>query len=103
MYENHKKVRHYWAPICLWPVVLSVVNPTLAKWPYLSANSRSYSIKFKENNIISQPPSYLQDMFLFGLSNEVWKLESRLEMFKKQLEIKNTEMEKVNDRVSFQN
>lgn len=42
-------------------------------------------------------------MFLFGLSNEVWKLESRLEMFKKQLEIKNTEMEKVNDRVSFQN
>ncbi|XP_035433308.2 coiled-coil domain-containing protein 40 [Spodoptera frugiperda] len=40
------------------------------------------------------------DMFLFGLSNEVWKLESRLEMFKKQLEIKNTEMEKVNDRVT---
>ncbi|CAH1645684.1 unnamed protein product [Spodoptera littoralis] len=40
------------------------------------------------------------DMFLFGLSNEVWKLESKLEMFKKQLEIKNSEMEKVNDRVT---
>ncbi|CAH0701377.1 unnamed protein product [Spodoptera exigua] len=40
------------------------------------------------------------DMFLFGLNNEVWKLESKLEMFKKQLEIKNSEMEKVNDRVT---
>uniref|UniRef100_A0A2A4JTB2 Coiled-coil domain-containing protein 39 n=1 Tax=Heliothis virescens TaxID=7102 RepID=A0A2A4JTB2_HELVI len=40
------------------------------------------------------------DIYLFSLSNEVWKLESKLEMFKKQLEIKNTEMEKVNDRVT---
>ena len=41
-------------------------------------------------------------MFLFGLSNEVWKLESKLEMFKKQMEIKNNEMEKVNDKVKYQ-
>ncbi|XP_037872586.1 CAP-Gly domain-containing linker protein 1 [Bombyx mori] len=40
------------------------------------------------------------DMFIFGLSNEVWKLESKLEMFQKQLEIKNSEMEKVNDKVT---
>ncbi|KAJ8727957.1 hypothetical protein PYW08_016342 [Mythimna loreyi] len=40
------------------------------------------------------------DLFLFGLSNEVWKLESKLEMFKKQLEIKNNEMEKINDKVT---
>ncbi|XP_041978695.1 myosin-16-like [Aricia agestis] len=40
------------------------------------------------------------DMFIFGLSNEVWKLESKLELFKKQLEIKNVEMEKVNDKVT---
>ncbi|XP_075973256.1 lethal (2) 41Ab [Anticarsia gemmatalis] len=40
------------------------------------------------------------DMLLFGLSNEVWKLESKLEMFQKQMEIKNVEMEKINDKVT---
>ncbi|XP_030024984.1 coiled-coil domain-containing protein 40 isoform X2 [Manduca sexta] len=40
------------------------------------------------------------DMIIFGLSNEVWKLESKLEMFQKQFEIKNAEMEKVNDKVT---
>ncbi|KAM3964343.1 LOW QUALITY PROTEIN: lethal (2) 41Ab [Aphomia sociella] len=40
------------------------------------------------------------DMIIFGLSNEVWKLESKLELFHKQLEIKNNEMEKVNDKVT---
>ncbi|XP_073944706.1 coiled-coil domain-containing protein 40-like [Choristoneura fumiferana] len=30
----------------------------------------------------------------------VWKLESKLEMFKKQFEIKNNEMEKINDKVT---
>ncbi|KAL0892816.1 hypothetical protein ABMA27_014509 [Loxostege sticticalis] len=40
------------------------------------------------------------DMIIYGLSNEVWKLESKLEMFQKQLEIKNVEMEKVNDKVT---
>lgn len=39
-------------------------------------------------------------MIIYSLSNEVWKLESKLEMFQKQLEIKNVEMEKVNDKVS---
>lgn len=39
-------------------------------------------------------------MVIYSLSNEVWKLESKLEMFRKQLEIKNVEMEKVNDKVS---
>lgn len=38
-------------------------------------------------------------MLLFGLSNEVWKLETKLETFQKQMEIKNTEMEKINDKV----
>lgn len=36
---------------------------------------------------------------MYGLSQEVWKLESKLEMFKKQMEIKNGEMEKINDKV----
>ncbi|CAH2106646.1 unnamed protein product [Euphydryas editha] len=40
------------------------------------------------------------DMIIYSLSNEVWKLESKLEMFQKQLEIKNVEMEKVNDKVT---
>ncbi|XP_039754155.1 coiled-coil domain-containing protein 40 [Pararge aegeria] len=40
------------------------------------------------------------DTIIYGLSNEVWKLESKLEMFQKQLEIKNVEMEKVNDKVT---
>ncbi|XP_052759423.1 myosin-3 [Galleria mellonella] len=40
------------------------------------------------------------DMIILGLSNEVWKLESKLELFQKQLEIKNNEMEKVNDKVT---
>ncbi|XP_063380466.1 coiled-coil domain-containing protein 40 [Cydia fagiglandana] len=40
------------------------------------------------------------DMVIYGLSNEVWKLESKLEMFKKQFEIKNNEMEIINDRVT---
>ncbi|XP_026725208.1 coiled-coil domain-containing protein 40 [Trichoplusia ni] len=40
------------------------------------------------------------DIFLFNLNNEVWKLESKLEMFQKQLRIKNSEMEQVNDRVT---
>ncbi|XP_059059138.1 GRIP and coiled-coil domain-containing protein 2 [Achroia grisella] len=40
------------------------------------------------------------DMIIFGLSNEVWKLESKLELYQKQLEIKNNEMEKVNDKVT---
>ncbi|XP_053607595.1 coiled-coil domain-containing protein 40 [Plodia interpunctella] len=40
------------------------------------------------------------DIIIYGLSNEVWKLESRLEMFKKQFEIKNAEMENVNDKVT---
>ncbi|XP_045497397.1 coiled-coil domain-containing protein 40 [Colias croceus] len=40
------------------------------------------------------------DMIIYGLSNEVWKLESKLEMFQKQLEVKNNEMEKVNDKVT---
>ncbi|XP_045525961.1 coiled-coil domain-containing protein 40 isoform X1 [Pieris brassicae] len=40
------------------------------------------------------------DMIIYGLSNEVWKLESKLEMFKKQMEIKNNEMENVNDKVT---
>ncbi|CAH0579188.1 unnamed protein product [Chrysodeixis includens] len=40
------------------------------------------------------------DIFLFNLNNEVWKLESKLEMFQKQLKIKNGEMEQVNDRVT---
>lgn len=38
-------------------------------------------------------------MFIYGLSTEVWKLESKLELFKKQMEIKQNEMEKVNDKV----
>jgi hypothetical protein len=38
-------------------------------------------------------------MVIYGLSNEVWKLESKLEMFQKQLDIKNVEMDKVNDKV----
>ena len=38
-------------------------------------------------------------MIIYSLSNEVWKLESKLEMFQKQLDIKNVEMEKVNDKV----
>ncbi|KAI8420010.1 hypothetical protein MSG28_008608 [Choristoneura fumiferana] len=41
-----------------------------------------------------------RDMVIYGLSNEVWKLESKLEMFKKQFEIKNNEMEKINDKVT---
>ncbi|VVD04472.1 unnamed protein product [Leptidea sinapis] len=40
------------------------------------------------------------DIMIFGLSNEVWKLESKLELFQKQLEIKNSEMEMVNDKVT---
>ncbi|CAG9786322.1 unnamed protein product [Diatraea saccharalis] len=40
------------------------------------------------------------DMIILGLSNEVWRLESKLEMFQKQLEIKNVEMDKVNDKVT---
>ncbi|KAJ0177053.1 hypothetical protein K1T71_007062 [Dendrolimus kikuchii] len=40
------------------------------------------------------------DMIIFGLSQEVWKLESKLETFQKQMEIKNSEMEKVNDKVT---
>ncbi|CAB3253752.1 unnamed protein product [Arctia plantaginis] len=40
------------------------------------------------------------DMLLFGLSNEVWKLETKLETFQKQMEIKNAEMEKINDKVT---
>ncbi|CAK1547011.1 unnamed protein product [Leptosia nina] len=40
------------------------------------------------------------DMIIYGLSNEVWKLESKLEMFQKQLEVKNNEMENVNDKVT---
>ncbi|XP_052740436.1 coiled-coil domain-containing protein 40 [Bicyclus anynana] len=40
------------------------------------------------------------DTIIYGLSTEVWKLESKLEMFRKQLEIKNVEMEKVNDKVT---
>ncbi|XP_034830510.1 coiled-coil domain-containing protein 40 [Maniola hyperantus] len=40
------------------------------------------------------------DTIIYSLSNEVWKLESKLEMFQKQLEIKNVEMEKVNDKVT---
>lgn len=39
-------------------------------------------------------------MIIFGLSQEVWKLESKLETFQKQMEIKNVEMEKVNDKVT---
>ncbi|CAK1595867.1 unnamed protein product [Parnassius mnemosyne] len=40
------------------------------------------------------------DMIIYSLSNEVWKLESKLEMFQKQLDIKNVEMEQVNDKVT---
>ncbi|XP_072932201.1 coiled-coil domain-containing protein 40 [Epargyreus clarus] len=40
------------------------------------------------------------DMVIYSLNNEVWKLESKLEMFQKQLDIKNVEMEKVNDKVT---
>lgn len=39
-------------------------------------------------------------MIIYGLSNEVWSLESKLELFKKQFDIKNAEMDKVNDKVS---
>lgn len=42
-------------------------------------------------------------MIIYSLGNEVWKLESKLEMFQKQLEIKNVEMEKVNDKVKITN
>ncbi|XP_049869370.1 coiled-coil domain-containing protein 40-like [Pectinophora gossypiella] len=38
------------------------------------------------------------DMVIYGLSNEVWKLQSRLELFKKQMEIKNSEMDRVTDK-----
>lgn len=41
-------------------------------------------------------------MIIFGLNSEVWKLESKLEMFRKQFEIKNAEMEKVNDKVGVE-
>ncbi|KAL4709969.1 hypothetical protein ACJJTC_003932 [Scirpophaga incertulas] len=40
------------------------------------------------------------DMIIYGLSNEVWKLESKLELYHKQLEIKNVEMENINDKVT---
>ncbi|XP_013169583.1 PREDICTED: coiled-coil domain-containing protein 40-like [Papilio xuthus] len=40
------------------------------------------------------------DMIIYNLSNEVWKLESKLELFQKQMEIKNAEMEQVNDKVT---
>lgn len=40
-------------------------------------------------------------MIIYSLGNEVWKLESKLEMFQKQLEIKNVEMETVNDKVNI--
>ncbi|CAG9584554.1 unnamed protein product [Danaus chrysippus] len=40
------------------------------------------------------------DVIIYSLSNEVWKLESKLEMFQKQMEVKNVEMEKVNDKVT---
>ncbi|GBP75197.1 Coiled-coil domain-containing protein 40 [Eumeta japonica] len=39
------------------------------------------------------------DMIVYALNNEVWRLESKLELFKKQLEIKQNEMDKVNDKV----
>lgn len=42
---------------------------------------------------------FFQDMIIYNLSNEVWKLESKLELFQKQMEIKNAEMEQVNDKV----
>lgn len=38
-------------------------------------------------------------MIIFSVGQEVWKLESKLEMFQKQLEIKNVEMDHVNDKV----
>ncbi|RVE48084.1 hypothetical protein evm_007271 [Chilo suppressalis] len=40
------------------------------------------------------------DMIILSLSNEIWGMESKLEMFQKQFEIKNVEMDKVNDKVT---
>ncbi|KOB65648.1 putative cohesin subunit [Operophtera brumata] len=40
------------------------------------------------------------DMIIFSVGQEVWKLESKLDMFKKQLEIKNVEMDVMNDKVT---
>lgn len=39
-------------------------------------------------------------MFIYSLNNEVWKLESKLELFQKQMDIKSLEMAKVNDKVT---
>lgn len=39
-------------------------------------------------------------MILYGLSTEIWKLEAKMELYKKQIEIKTNELDKFNDRVS---
>ncbi|KAJ2946106.1 hypothetical protein O0L34_g5028 [Tuta absoluta] len=40
------------------------------------------------------------DMLIYGLNNEIWKLEAKMELYKKQMEIKNVEMDKVVDKVT---
>ncbi|CAG9093500.1 unnamed protein product [Plutella xylostella] len=65
------------------------------------AVSHNMSDKMKKEKRALADEKRQLDIIIFGLNSEIWKLESKLDMFTKQFEIKNNEMNNVNDKVAM--